>query len=238
VAIKTLRYEEIDAEQIDEVKKRFFREAEAAGKLSHPNIVTIYDVGEDYEIAYMAMELLDGSDLAKYTKKENLLPTPEIVRIVSSVASALDYAHANGIVHRDIKPANIMILTNGEVKVADFGIARVMATSKTQTGVVLGTPSYMSPEQIAGKKVDGRSDLFSLGVVLYELISGEKPFNGDSIATLMYNITTTAPQAIQELSPDLPDAMAGIVEKLLAKDVEARYQTGKALADDLLACLK
>ena len=238
VAIKTLRYEEIDAEQIDEVKKRFFREAEAAGKLSHPNIVTIYDVGEDYEIAYMAMELLDGSDLAKYTIKENLLPTPEIVRIVSSVASALDYAHANGIVHRDIKPANIMILTNGEVKVADFGIARVMATSKTQTGVVLGTPSYMSPEQIAGKKVDGRSDLFSLGVVLYELISGEKPFNGDSIATLMYNITTTAPQAIQELSPAIPDAMAGIVEKLLAKDVEARYQTGKALADDLLACLK
>jgi len=238
VAIKTLRYEEIDAEQIDEVKKRFFREAEAAGKLSHPNIVTIYDVGEDYEIAYMAMELLDGSDLAKYTRKENLLPTPEIVRIVSSVASALDYAHANGIVHRDIKPANIMILTNGEVKVADFGIARVMATSKTQTGVVLGTPSYMSPEQIAGKKVDGRSDLFSLGVVLYELISGEKPFNGDSIATLMYNITTTAPQAIRELSPAIPDAMAGIVEKLLAKDVEARYQTGKALADDLLACLK
>ena len=206
--------------------------------MSHPNIVTIYDVGEDYEIAYMAMELLDGSDLAKYTKKENLLPTPEIVRIVSSVASALDYAHANGIVHRDIKPANIMILTNGEVKVADLGIARVMATSKTQTGVVLGTPSYMSPEQIAGKKVDGRSDLFSLGVVLYELISGEKPFNGDSIATLMYNITTTAPQAIRELSPAIPDAMAGIVEKLLAKDVEARYQTGKALADDLLACLK
>ena len=237
VAIKTLRYEEIDSEQIDEVKKRFFREAEAAGKLSHPNIVTIYDVGEDYDIAYMAMELLDGSDLAKYTKKENLMPIKEIIRIVSCVASALDYAHANGIVHRDIKPANIMVLNNGEVKVADFGIARVMATSKTQTGVVLGTPSYMSPEQIAGKKVDGRSDLFSLGVVLYELIAGEKPFNGDSIATLMYNITTTAPQAIKELSPDIPEAVAPIVEKLLSKDVEARYQTGKLLADDLLACL-
>jgi serine/threonine-protein kinase len=237
VAIKTLRYEEIDSEQIDEVKKRFFREAEAAGRLSHPNIVTIYDVGEDYDIAYLAMELLDGSDLAKYTKKENLLPVKEIIRIVSCVASALDYAHANGIVHRDIKPANIMVLNNGEVKVADFGIARVMATSKTQTGVVLGTPSYMSPEQIAGKKVDGRSDLFSLGVVLYELISGEKPFNGDSIATLMYNITTTAPQAIIELSPGIPEAMAPIVEKLLSKDVEARYQTGKLLADDLLACL-
>jgi eukaryotic-like serine/threonine-protein kinase len=237
VAIKTLRYEEIDPEQIDEVKKRFFREAEAAGKLSHPNIVTIYDVGEDYDIAYMAMELLDGSDLAQYTKKENLLPTEEVIRVVSCVASALDYAHSNGIVHRDIKPANIMMLGNREVKVADFGIARVMATSKTQTGVVMGTPSYMSPEQIAGKKVDGRSDLFSLGVVLYELLSGEKPFNGDSIATLMYNITSSPPPSIKEFSPDIPDKMLPIIEKLLVKDVEARYQTGKSLADDLVACL-
>ncbi|OPY88644.1 MAG: Serine/threonine-protein kinase PrkC [Smithella sp. PtaU1.Bin162] len=238
VAIKTLRYEEIDAEQLAEVKKRFFREAEAAGKLSHPNIVTIYDVGEDYDIAYMAMELLDGSDLAKYCKKESLLPVEEVVRVVSSVAGALDYAHANGIVHRDIKPANIMVLNSGEVKVADFGIARVMATSKTQTGVVLGTPSYMSPEQIAGKKVDGRSDLFSLGVVLYELLSGDKPFNGDSIATLMYNITSSPPPSLRELSSNIPEKLVPIVEKLLSKDVEARYQNGKSLADDLLASLK
>lgn len=237
VAIKTLRYEEIDSEQLAEVKKRFFREAEAAGKLSHPNIVTIYDVGEDYDIAYMAMELLDGADLTKYCRKENLLPQEEIIRIVSCVAAALDYAHANGIVHRDIKPANIMILSNGEVKVADFGIARVMSTSRTQTGIVLGTPSYMSPEQIAGKKVDGRSDLFSLGVVLYELIAGEKPFQGESIATLMYNITSSAPPSLQELSSRIPGKMFPIVEKLLAKNVEERYQTGKSLADDLLACL-
>jgi len=237
VAIKTLRYEEIDTEQLEEVKKRFFREAEAAGKLSHPNIVTIFDVGEDYDIAYMAMELLDGSDLAKYCRKENLLPTEEIIRVVSCVAAALDYAHANGIVHRDIKPANIMILNNGEVKVADFGIARVMSSSKTQTGVILGTPSYMSPEQIAGKKVDGRSDLFSLGVVLYELIAGDKPFNGESITTLMYNITSSAPPSIKEISPDIPEKLVPIVERLLAKEVEARYQTGKLLADDLLACL-
>lgn len=237
VAIKTLRYEDIDSEQIDEVKKRFFREAEAAGRLSHPNIVTIYDVGEDYEIAYMAMELLDGSDLAKYVKKENLLPLKEVIRIVSAVAMALDYAHGNGIVHRDIKPANIMILNSGEVKVADFGIARVMATSKTQTGIVMGTPSYMSPEQIAGKKVDGRSDLFSLGVVLYEMISGEKPFDGDSIATLMYNITSSDPPPIKDFSPEIPEAMTPIVEKILTKDIEIRYQTGKLLADDLLACL-
>ena len=237
VAIKTLRYEEIDAEQLAEVKKRFFREAEAAGKLSHPNIVRIYDLGEDYDIAYMAMELLDGSDLAKYCRKENLLSLKEVLRVVSCVASALDYAHINGIVHRDIKPANIMVLSSGDVKVADFGIARVMATSKTQTGVVLGTPSYMSPEQIAGKKVDGRSDLFSLGVVLYELLTGEKPFNGDSIATLMYSITSSPPPPIKDLSPDIPDKLVPIVEKLLAKDVEVRYQTGKLLADDLLACL-
>ncbi|HSV56926.1 MAG TPA: serine/threonine-protein kinase, partial [Magnetospirillaceae bacterium] len=237
VAIKTLRYEEVDTEQLEEVKKRFFREAEAAGKLSHPNIVTIFDVGEDYEIAYMAMELLDGTDLAKYSRRDHRLPLEEILRVASCVASALDYAHANGIVHRDIKPANIMMLNNREVKVADFGIARVMATSKTQTGVVMGTPSYMSPEQIAGKKVDGRSDLFSLGVVLYELIAGEKPFGGESIATLMYNITSTAPPPIREFSPEIPDRLAAILEKLLAKDVEARYQTGKELADDLHACL-
>jgi len=237
VAIKTLRYEEIDEEQLAEVKKRFFREAEAAGKLSHPNIVTIFDVGEDYEIAYMAMELLDGSDLAKYCQKDNLLPQSDVTRIISAVAHALDYAHNNGVVHRDIKPANIMVLKNGEIKVADFGIARVMASSKTQTGVVLGTPSYMSPEQIAGQKVDGRSDLFSLGVVFYELLAGEKPFQGDSIATLMFNITTSSPVSIKELLPDLPDCYVPIIEKLLSKDREARYQHGKDLVRDIAECM-
>ncbi|MCX5854613.1 MAG: serine/threonine-protein kinase [Deltaproteobacteria bacterium] len=237
VAIKTLRYEEIDEEQIEEVKKRFFREAEAAGKLSHPNIVTIYDVGEDYEIAYMAMELLDGSDLAKYCQKENLLSSGDVVRVISSVASALDYAHSNGVVHRDIKPANIMVLKNGDIKVTDFGIARVMTSSKTQTGVVLGTPSYMSPEQIAGQKVDGRSDLFSLGVVFYELLTGEKPFQGDSIATLMFNITTASPAPIKELLPQLPDCYVQIIEKLLSKDKDARYQQGRDLVRDIAECI-
>jgi eukaryotic-like serine/threonine-protein kinase len=237
VAIKTLRYEEVDEEQLAEVKKRFFREAEAAGKLSHPNIVTIYDVGEDYEIAYMAMELLEGSDLAKYCHKDNLLPLPEVVRIVNSVAKALDYAHENGVVHRDIKPANIMILKSGEIRVADFGIARVMTSSKTQTGVVLGTPSYMSPEQIAGQKVDGRSDLFSLGVVFYELLTGEKPFQGDSIATLMFNITTSAPPSLKEIAPGLPEKCIAIIERLLAKDRESRYQQGRDLVNDLTECL-
>jgi len=233
VAIKTLRYEEFDQEQLAEVKKRFFREAEAAGKLAHPNIVTIYDVGEDYEIAYMAMELLDGSDLEKNGSKGSLLPRREVVRIVSAVASALDYAHANGVVHRDIKPANIMILKNGEVKVADFGIARVMASSKTQTGVIMGTPSYMSPEQIAGQKVDGRSDLFSLGVVFFELLTGEKPFAGESIATLIYNITTTPPPALKNLAPDIPEPFNAVVARMLAKDKEQRYQQGKDIVSAL-----
>ncbi|OPY90247.1 MAG: Serine/threonine-protein kinase PrkC [Syntrophaceae bacterium PtaU1.Bin231] len=238
VAIKTLRYEEFDPEQLAEVKKRFFREAEAAGKLAHPNIVTIYDVGEDYEIAYMAMELLDGSDLEKNGSRDSLLPRREVVRIVSAVASALDYAHANGVVHRDIKPANIMILKNGEVKVADFGIARVMASSKTQTGVIMGTPSYMSPEQIAGQKVDGRSDLFSLGVVFFELLTGEKPFAGESIATLIYNITSVPPPRLRELAPDLPEPFEAAVAKMLAKDKEQRYQQGKDVVSVLNELLK
>lgn len=234
VAIKTLRYDDFEEDQVAELKQRFFREAEAAGKLSHPNIVTIYDVGEDYEIAYMAMELLDGSDLAKYTQKENLLPFKEVTRIISSVASALDYAHENGVVHRDIKPANIMILKNGEIKVADFGIARVMATSRTQTGVVMGTPSYMSPEQISGQKVDGRSDLFSLGVVFFELLSGEKPFGGDSITTLMYNITNSPPPPVRDIVPTVPEFCESIIMRLLAKEKDNRYQRGKELAGDLL----
>lgn len=233
VAIKTLCYEEIDATEFAEVKSRFFREAQAAGKLSHSNIVTIYDVGEDYDIAYMAMELLDGNDLTKYCRRENLLPLSEVIRVVSCVAAALDYAHANGIVHRDIKPANIMVLNNREIKVTDFGIARVMANSKTQTGIVLGTPSYMSPQQIAGQKVDGRSDLFSLGVVLYELLSGRKPFTVDNLAILMYNITSVAPVSLKEIIPNIPDKVAAIAEKLLVKDPDLRYQTGKELMDDL-----
>lgn len=233
VAIKTLRYDDFEEDQVAELKQRFFREAEAAGKLSHPNIVTIYDVGEDYEIAYMAMELLDGSDLAKYTQKESLLPFKEVTRIISSVASALDYAHENGVVHRDIKPANIMILKNGEIKVADFGIARVMATSRTQTGVVMGTPSYMSPEQISGQKVDGRSDLFSLGVVFFELLTGEKPFGGDSITTLMYNITNSPPSPLKDIAPTVPEFCESIIMRLLTKEKDNRYQRGKELANDI-----
>ena len=174
---------------LDEVKERFFREAETAGRLNHPNIVTIYDAGEEHDLAYISMEFLKGKDLAPHTKADNLLPTKKVVDIIAKVAEALDYAHEQNVVHRDIKPANIMYEPEtGVVKVTDFGIARITDSSKTKTGMVLGTPSYMSPEQLAGKKVDGRSDLFSLGVMLYQLSTGQLPFTGESMASLMYKI--------------------------------------------------
>lgn len=233
VAIKTLRYEEIEPDLLADVKKRFFHEAEAAGRLSHPNIVTMYDAGEDYDVAYLAMELLTGHDLTEYCKKENLLPVDEVVRIVSQVADALDYAHKSGVVHRDIKPANIMRLDNGDIKVTDFGIARVVTSSRTQTGVVLGTPSYMSPEQITGSKVDGRSDIFSLGVVFFELLTGEKPFQGDSIATLMYNIARTPHPRARDLRPEVPEYCDMIIDVMLAKEPEHRYQLSSDISSDI-----
>ncbi|KKK89494.1 hypothetical protein LCGC14_2732530, partial [marine sediment metagenome] len=171
VAIKTMRFDEVEEDQIKDVKERFFREAEAAGRLNHPNIVAIYDAGDEHDLAYIAMELLAGVDLSDYIVKlkDKRVPPRVAIKMAGQVADALNYAGKQGIVHRDIKPANIMLLKNGNVKVTDFGIARVVESSKTQTGVVLGTPSYMSPEQVVGTKVDGRSDLFSLGVMLYEM---------------------------------------------------------------------
>jgi CHASE2 domain-containing sensor protein/tRNA A-37 threonylcarbamoyl transferase component Bud32 len=236
VAVKTLRYEEVP-NQLEEVKARFFREAEAAGKLTHPNIVTIFDVGEDHDMAYIAMELLDGEDLSNYCLKGNLLPAERVLGIISSVAEALSYAHSQGVVHRDIKPANIILLKNDQVKVADFGIARVMDISETQTGVVLGTPAYMSPEQIAGKKVDGRSDLFSLGVVFYELLTGEKPFKGDSITDVMYAIAKASYTPVTELVPDVRPCCVEIVAGLLTKGVTKRLNPAAKVGKEIQLCL-
>jgi len=179
------------------------------------------------------MELLTRHALTEYCKKENLLPVDEVVRIVSQVADALDYAHKSGVVHRDIKPANIMRLDNGDIKVTDFGIARVVTSSRTQTGVVLGTPSYMSPEQITGSKVDGRSDIFSLGVVFFELLTGEKPFQGDSIATLMYNIARTPHPRARDLRPEVPEYCDMIIDVMLAKEPEHRYQLSSDISSDI-----
>ena len=237
VAIKTLRYVDVESDQLEGVKTRFFHEAEAVGKLSHPNIVTIFDVGEDHDLAYMAMELLKGTDLAEYCWKDNLLPVDRVLRIVSSVADALGYAHSCGVVHRDIKPANIILLENDQVKVTDFGIARVLNISETQTGVVLGTPGYMSPEQVGGKKVDGRSDLFSLGVVLYELLTGEKPFTGDNIAAVMYAIAKSSYPSIKKIAPNIPRCCAQIVDRLLTKQVTKRLGPAGKVVKEIDNCL-
>jgi serine/threonine-protein kinase len=237
VAIKTINYAEINAEELTEVKSRFFREAQAAGKLSHPNIVTIYDVGEDHDMAYIAMELLQGKDLTYFCNHNNQLPINRILQIITQVAEALGYAHNQDVVHRDIKPANIILMQNDQVKVADFGIARVVSTSKTQTGIIFGSPGYMSPEQVAGKRVDGRSDLFSMGIVFYELLTGKKPFNGSDITAIMYAIARAAYDPVLDIEPKTPGCCANIIDKLLTKGLSKRYKTAAQVVNDLNACL-
>lgn len=238
VAIKTLALaQEFDADVLQDVKKRFFSEAESAGRLSHPNIVTMYDAGEEHDLAYIAMEYLKGRDLVGYIKPGELLPLPVVMAIVARVADALDYAHRQNVVHRDIKPGNIMYDPETDtVKVADFGIARITDSSKTRTGMVMGTPSYMSPEQLAGHKVSGASDLFSLGVTLYQLASGHLPFDGDSMAQLMYRIANEAPVDILTVRPDVPPCLVAILGKTLAKTPEGRYASGAELAEALRQC--
>lgn len=242
VAIKTLALsQEFEGDELDEAKGRFFREAETAGRLTHPNIVTIYDAGEEHDLAYIAMEFLKGHDMMRYTKANALLPTRKVLEIIAAGAEALDYAHSNQVVHRDIKPANIMFEPDsGQMKLTDFGIARITDSSKTKTGIVLGTPSYMSPEQLAGKKVDGRSDLFSLGVMLYQMLCGRLPFKGDSMATLMYMIANDPHQDIGQVNPALLTEAPGIdavINRALAKNPDERYQRGSEMAADLHQCL-
>ena len=239
VAIKTLALaQEFEEDELEEVKERFFREAETAGRLSHPNIVTIYDAGEEHDLAYIAMEFLKGHDLGRYTNPGNLLNIRTVLSIVQRAAEGLAYAHKQNVVHRDIKPANIMYEPESDsIKITDFGIARITDSSKTKTGMVLGTPSYMSPEQLAGKKVDGRSDLFSLGVMLFQLLSGTLPFQADSMASLMFKITNEEAPDIKIVRPDISDAIALVMQKLLVKEIEQRYQSGTDLANDLKTIL-
>ena len=222
VAIKTMALsQEFGEDEIQEGKERFFREAESAGRLNHANIVAIYDAGEDHDLAYIAMELLKGYDLDRHIKADSLLPTSDVLRIVSDCAVALDYAHGQKVVHRDIKPSNIMYDPDtGTAKITDFGIARITDSSKTRTGTVLGTPNYMSPEQCMGKKVDGRADLFFLGVVLYQLVSGELPFKGDSMATLMYSIVNDPAIDIKKVKPDINPALRKVIHNAIGKRPE------------------
>ena len=243
VAIKTMALaQEFEGDELEEAKERFFREAETAGRLVHPNIVTIYDAGEEHDLAYIAMEFLKGHDLGRYIKPDKLLPIPNVFQITILAAEALSYAHEQNVVHRDIKPANIMYVPESStIKLTDFGIARITDSSKTKTGMVLGTPSYMSPEQLAGHKVDGRSDLFSLGVMFYQLLSGDLPFTGDSMASLMFKIANDPHPDILAVRPELASMapeLRGILDNILQKSPEERYQSGDKFAADLRRCLK
>lgn len=239
VAIKTMRLDDIDdADKLQEVKDRFFREAESTGRLSHPNIVTIYDAGEEQDLGYIAMEVLEGTTLKQWSRKPSLLPVDRVIATLATVAEALDYAHQQGVVHRDIKPANIMLTKEQVVKVMDFGIAKMASSSKTKTDIVLGTPTYMSPEQIAGKKVDGRSDIFSLGVVMFELLTGRPPFTADNVSALLFAIAHTPPPPLAAFRSDLPAAMQNVLTGALQKDPVQRYRRAQEFAQELRACAR
>ena len=233
-AIKTFRFtNDFDAAEIKSLKEKFFREAESAGTLSHPNIVTIYDAGDEQDLAYIAMEYLEGEDLEKYTRKEDLMPIRKVIGYMADIADGLAYAHERGIVHRDIKPANIMLLKNGVVKITDFGIARITATSQTQTGIVKGTPYYMSPEQFSGEKVDGRSDIFSLGVMMYQLMTGQLPFYADNPAALMHKIMNEPHPDPRKFNPNIVKPVITVLNNALIKNREKRYQKASLMCTHL-----
>jgi serine/threonine protein kinase len=233
VAIKTMIPEGLSPQEFEEYKARFQREAMAAGVLAHPNIITVYDFGEDNGLLYLALEYLEGKSLEQIVQEQSVLPIEAILPIYDQVCSALDHAHQNMIIHRDIKPANIMILQNGLVKVTDFGIAKMINMGMTQAGQILGTPNYMSPEQVKGRQIDGRSDIFSLGVILYELVTGEKPFGGENITTVIYKIINENPIPPRDLDVSIHGGLSYVISKALAKNPDERYQTCRQLAEDL-----
>ena len=229
VALKTIRADQLAGENAETVIARFRREAQAAGRLSHPNIVSIYDIGEDEGVWYIAMEYIQGRELKDYFEANERFAPADIVRIMTQILDALGYSHRLGVIHRDIKPANVILLADGGVKVADFGIAHIESSNMTQAGSVLGTPSYMSPEQIMGLPVDGRSDLFSAGVVLYQFLTGERPFSGSTTAT-MHKVLEEDPLPPSRFNVQVPGAMDAVVRKALAKRPDERFQTAAEFA--------
>ncbi len=231
VAIKTLRLD-LHGMEADEMLQRFKNEARAAGVMNHPNIITIYDAGEIEGMFYIAMEFIEGQTLAELLKQEKMLPLERIIDVVCQTCAGLDYAHERGIIHRDIKPANLMI-AGSLVKIMDFGIAKGGGSGMTSTGQVVGTPNYMSPEQVKGKPLDGRSDLFSLGVVLYEMLTGERPFAGQNVTTIIYKIVNEVPAGPHDLDSTVHPGLTAVVMKALAKAPEQRYATGADFARDL-----
>jgi len=240
VAIKTLHLgDELDDSNFAEIKARFFREAETAGNLSHANIVTIYDVGEEGDLGYIAMDLLTGAPLSEFLKPELLLPAPLVYQLMIQITEALDYAHKANVVHRDIKPAN-MIYDDvyQRVTLTDFGIACVTDQSKTRTGTIMGSPYYMSPEQVLGNRVDGRSDIFSLGVTFYQLLCGHLPFDGDSIASVAFHIANSKQEAVRNWDSELPSSAVRITNKALQKDAAKRYQNMQEFKQALVNALK
>jgi serine/threonine-protein kinase len=234
VALKTIRADQLASEDSENVIARFRREAQAAGRLSHPNIVSIYDFGEEAGIWFIAMEFVKGRELKECFEANERFTTASIVKIMSQILDALDYSHRQGVIHRDIKPANIFMLPDGSVKVGDFGIAHIEASNLTQVGAVMGTPAYMSPEQILGLPVDGRSDLFSAGVILYQFLTGERPFSG-SAATTMQKVLKEDPLPPSSLNVQAPLEMDAIVRKALAKRPEDRFQTAGEFATAIRA---
>jgi serine/threonine-protein kinase len=237
IALKVLRPDRVSSEDF---VQRFLKEARAIGRMSHQNIVTVYDVGQDQSTVYIAMEFLEGEALNVYAR-DRALTMEQIADIGIQVADSLDYAHTRGIVHRDIKPQNIMVAPTGVVKLTDFGIAHVEdpeASHQTQAGEILGTPNYMSPEQVMGKKVDGRSDLYSLGVILYELATGSRPFKGENLAAIFHAITSETPARPQALNPAVPEGLSGVILRCLEKNPEERFRTGHELSEALRASLR
>jgi serine/threonine-protein kinase len=237
VAVKRIRLDAFaEPVQLEEVKQRFLREAQVAARLRHPNIVTIHDIVSSGSTSLIVMELVEGETLQSRLRARGRLDLQETLRVLGQVASALDHAHANQVVHRDVKPANIMIEPSGQVKVMDFGIARLeTAANLTSTGLIMGTPNYMSPEQARGQKVDGRSDLFSLGCVLYECLTGTRPFQAQSVSGILVKILTEEPPPVDFRAAGLPPEVGAILHRAMAKDPATRYASGAAMFEALRA---
>jgi serine/threonine protein kinase len=237
VAIKRILDQVFTGQEGNEFRERFFREARAAGRLAHPGIVTVFDVSEHEGIPFLVMEYVAGRTLQSILQLDERMDLNRVCDIGIQLADALDYAHQNGVVHRDIKPANILVTNEGRVKIADFGVAKLAESQATAAGRILGTPAYMAPEQFIGTPVDGRADLFSVGVVVYCMATGEKPFSGDTVLGVQYRVMHTSPVEPGKLNPAMPEELEGIILKSIEKNPARRYQTGGELAQDLRACL-
>ncbi len=226
VAIKTIRLQDFsDPQELQKLRERLFREARSAGILSHPNIVTIYDIGQEGSTAYIAMEFVNGSTVEHILATEGVFPRERFPDLMRQTANALDYAHSKGIVHRDVKPANIMVTDTWAAKITDFGVAKIASQQMTRTDVLLGTPTYMSPEQIEGKPLDGRSDQFTLGAIAYELITGEKPFAAETVASLLFKIVQEEPVHVNRLNPTVTEGVSATIERAMSKSAADRFQT-------------